>query len=118
MVIWNEDHGGYRQRLHEQIMGLIAAGTEANVTDRPGGIFVRPIEQISQEDRVLFQTVARVIITDRRGTLTDQFKQLRLTEGLMPAPLPTRITRGDVPEIAAKPRPDLMFENGLGRVHP
>jgi len=46
LVIWNEDHSGYRQELHEQIMGLIAAGIEANVTDRPGGIFVRPVEQI------------------------------------------------------------------------
>jgi len=35
LVIWNEDHAGYRQDLHDQIMGLIAAGTEANVTDRP-----------------------------------------------------------------------------------
>ena len=42
LVIWNEDHAGYRQLLQEQIMGLIAAGVEANVTERPGGIFVRP----------------------------------------------------------------------------
>ena len=46
LVIWNEDHAGYRQLLQEQIMGLIAAGIEANVTDRPGGIFVRPADQI------------------------------------------------------------------------
>ena len=29
LVIWNEDHAGYRQLLQEQIMGLIAAGLEA-----------------------------------------------------------------------------------------
>ena len=69
LVIWNEDHSGYRQELHEQIMGLIAAGIEANVTDRPGGIFVRPADQISNEDRILLQTVARAIITDSQGTL-------------------------------------------------
>jgi cyclic beta-1,2-glucan synthetase len=40
LVIWNEDHAGYRQLLHDQIMGLIAAGIEAGVTDQPGGIFV------------------------------------------------------------------------------
>jgi hypothetical protein len=40
-------------------MGLIAAGAEAKVTDRPGGIFVRPAEQISNEDRVL-HAVARL----------------------------------------------------------
>ena len=37
LVIWNEENADYRQGLQEQIMGLIAAGTEANVTDRPGG---------------------------------------------------------------------------------
>ena len=39
LVIWNEDHDGYRQRLQEQILGLIAAGVEAHVVDRPGRHF-------------------------------------------------------------------------------
>ena len=75
LVIWNEDHAGYRQLLHDQIMGLIAAGIEASLTDRPGGIFVRPADQISEEDRILIQTVARAIITDSRGTLADQINR-------------------------------------------
>jgi len=75
LVIWNEDHAGYRQVLHDQIMGLIAAGIEANVTDRPGGIFVRPADQISNEDRILIQTVARAILTDSRGVLADQINR-------------------------------------------
>ncbi|RZA28509.1 MAG: cyclic beta 1-2 glucan synthetase, partial [Lysobacteraceae bacterium] len=72
LVIWNEDQAGYRQQLQEQILGLVSAGPEGNVLDRPGGIFVRPAQQISQEDRVLLQTVARVIISDQRGTLAAQ----------------------------------------------
>ena len=67
LVIWNEDRAGYRQLLQDQIIGLIAAGIEANVIDRPGGIFVRSADQISNEDRILFQTVARAIISDTRG---------------------------------------------------
>src|SRR4029077_13458270 len=69
LVIWNEDRGGYRQVLQDQIMGLVAAGVEAQVIDRPGGIFVRQVQQIAQEDRDLLQSVARAIITDRRGSL-------------------------------------------------
>ena len=38
----------YRQALHDQIMGLIASGIDAQAIDRPGGIFVRPAQQISQ----------------------------------------------------------------------
>ncbi len=29
LVIWNEDPSGYRQNLQDQIMGLIAAGSDA-----------------------------------------------------------------------------------------
>ncbi len=75
LVIWNEDRAGYRQLLQDQIIGLIAAGIEANVIDRPGGIFVRSADQISNEDRILFQTVARAIISDKRGPLIDQINR-------------------------------------------
>jgi len=118
LVIWNEDHAGYRQHLQEQIMGLIAAGVEANVTDRPGGIFVRPADQISREDRLLFQAVARAIIIDSRGTLTEQINRRVSAEGTTPALLPTRTHRPEPSSVAAMPRQDLMFSNGLGGFTP
>jgi cyclic beta-1,2-glucan synthetase len=75
LVIWYEDQSGYRQALHDQIMGLIASGIDAQAIDRPGGIFVRLLDQISNEDRVLMQSVARAIISDSRGSLADQVKR-------------------------------------------
>ncbi len=114
LVIWNEDHIGYRQLLHEHIMGLIAAGIEANVVDRPGGIFVRPGEQISNEDRVLLQTVARAIISDSRGTLEEQIGRRGPAETRVPRFTPTRIQRTEIASVAAKPRADLLLFNGLG----
>ncbi len=118
LVIWNEDHAGYRQGLNEQIMGLIAAGVEANVTDRPGGIFVRPSEQISDEDRILFQTVARVIISDSRGSLAEQIDRRNPVETPVPRLIPTRIRLTESPAAAALPRRDLVFFNGLGGFTP
>jgi cyclic beta-1,2-glucan synthetase len=118
LVIWNEDHAGYRQLLHDQIMGLIAAGIEANVTDRPGGIFVRPADQISEEDRILIQTVARAIITDSRGTLEDQIAPRSFVEATVPLLIPTRTHRSEPLAVAALPRHDLMFFNGLGGFTP
>ena len=64
-----------RQLLQEQIMGLVAVGIEAHVMDRPGGIFVRRAEQISDEDRILLLSVARAIISDSRGGLTEQINR-------------------------------------------
>jgi cyclic beta-1,2-glucan synthetase len=118
LVIWNEDHAGYRQLLHDQIMGLIAAGIEANVTDRPGGIFVRPADQISEEDRILIQTVARAIITDRRGALEEQINRRSFVEATMPLLTPTRTHRSEPLAVAALPRHDLTFFNGLGGFTP
>ena len=118
LVIWNEDHSGYRQGLHDQIMGLIAAGIVANVTDRPGGIFVRTADQISNEDRILLQTVARVIITDSRGTLEEQISRSGLADVLVPRLAPTRTRRPKPSAIAALPRRDLAFFNGLGGFTP
>jgi cellobiose phosphorylase len=118
LVIWNEDHAGYRQLLHDQIMGLIAAGIEANVTDRPGGIFVRPGDQISNEDRILLQTVARAILTDSRGALAGQINRRGLGEVTVPRLTPTRTPRAEPSPTAALPRHDLLFYNGLGGFTP
>ena len=114
LVIWNEDHAGYRQLLHDQIMGLIAAGIEANVTERPGGIFVRPGDRIAEEDRILIQTAARVIISDSRGSLADQINGRSQMESAVPLLTPTRTHRSEPPAVAPLPRHDLTFYNGLG----
>ncbi|RDS79541.1 cyclic beta 1-2 glucan synthetase [Dyella monticola] len=84
LVIWNEDQAGYRQELQDLILGLIASGTEANLIDRPGGIFVRPSQQLSAEDRVLVQSVARIVLYDSRGTLAEQIERRRV-ESQLPA---------------------------------
>ncbi len=118
LVIWNEDRGGYRQLLQEQIMGLIAAGIEAHVVDRPGGIFVRSAEHISLEDRVLFQSVARVIVTDGRGTLAEQLNRRIAIDKQTPQFAPTRPLRPDSAADATLPSRELTFFNGLGGFTP
>ena len=119
LVIWNESHAGYRQVLQEQIMGLIAAGVAAQVIDRPGGIFVRRADQISDEDRTLLQAVARVMISDRRGALADQINHrgrmmARAPRVNFPRFKPVRAPRAGLAAQATAPPRDLLFDNGLG----
>jgi hypothetical protein len=85
LVIWNEDHGGYRQNLQSQIMSLISPITPKEGLDKRGGIYVRSSEQLSPEDRILFQTVARVIISDKLGTLEGQLSRRKWLKPSMPA---------------------------------
>ena len=120
LVIWNEDHSGYRQVLSDQIMALIAAGGESNVTDRPGGIFVRPADQIADEDRILVQTVARVVLTDVLGDLADQISQRSQVGRIYPPPLSIRGQRvKPTARIASTGlRTDLILWNGIGGFTP
>jgi len=114
LIIWNDDRGGYRQALQDEILGLIAAGVEANVIDRPGGIFVRAAEQIAAEDRILLQAIARAIISDARGGLPEQLKRSDPLE----LPIPRlSVARGEGAEAAvtaASPARDLILGNGIG----
>jgi hypothetical protein len=90
LIIWNEDHSGYRQALQDQIIGLINAGPEAHAIDRPGGVFVRRADQISEEDRVLMQAVARVIFSDSEGTFAEQVESHARPSLTMPRLVPVR----------------------------
>ncbi len=118
LVIWNEDHDVYRQRLQEQILGLIAAGVEAYFVDRPGGIFVRHAEQISSEDRVLFQSIARAIITDSSGALAEQINRRVPADVRIPPLAPTRSYRPQIPADADSPANGLILFNGIGGFSP
>jgi cyclic beta-1,2-glucan synthetase len=112
LVILNENISVYRQSLHDQITSLIASGVEAQQLDKPGGIFVRRLEQVSHQDRVLLQSVARVFLDDERGDLAEQLERRGPPELLMPALRPTRKPGAEpTPELASR---DLIFANGLG----
>lgn len=121
LVIWNEDHAGYRQQLQDQILGMIAAGIEANFTDRPGGIFVRAAEQMSQEDRTLFLALARVCLSDTRGTLATQVNRRSPKDTAEPPALRLNapwIRPAERPVAPPLPDNELQFFNGLGGFSP
>jgi cellobiose phosphorylase len=113
LVIWNEDDSVYRQTSQDAIMDLVAASPEAALVDKPGGIFVRRGEQMSEEDRALLQTVARVVLFDDAGTLIEQVERRGRGEVAIPALKPVR-RRAEPVTAAEVPQRDLTFFNGLG----
>jgi cellobiose phosphorylase len=114
LLIWNEDRAGYRQDLQDQIMGLIASGSEASLLDRPGGIFVRPSQQLSSEDRMVVQASARIILADNRGSLAEQISRRR-AETRPPRFEPTRPRRaGNLIATIEAPARELQLTNPHG----
>jgi cellobiose phosphorylase len=122
LVFWNEDASGYRRVLDDRILALVAAGSEAQLLDKPGGVFVRHVDSFPEEDRVLLQSVARIVLRDVDGSLAQQVDRWRQTEQ------PTRVALRTLARLAPPPviepppdeaippvpRQDLLFPNGFG----
>ena len=112
LVILNEDVSIYRQSLHEEIIGLIASSIGAQLLDKPGGIFARRLEQIPNDDRVLLQAAARVVLDDEKGSLEEQMAHRSVLEPVVSALRLTRFQTRD-PSEPLPPRTLTSF-NGLG----
>lgn len=112
LVILNEEEEGYERPLHEQIQRMIQAHTLRDQVEAPGGIFLRNVNQIPNEDLNLILSVARVVLVAARGTLRQQ-----LVSPLPPARYPTRlVVNRNIREEPSQPLPflELPYFNGLG----
>jgi cellobiose phosphorylase len=118
LVIWNENFGSYRQDLHEQIQSLIALANSVSINQQYGGIYLRSADQIPMEDRILMQTVARIIIDDQLGTLEEQISASQKAKLLPPDLEKTSLvgTRQEKSIISTrKLLPEgLVYNNGIG----
>jgi len=116
LVIWNEERGGYRQALHDEIMAIVGTSADAAMLEHPGGVFVRSIEQINHEDRVLIQSVARAVFSDQEGSLTEQLDARKTigSEIVVPDLAPSRAA--EPPDRASPPfpLPPRTLVNGVG----
>lgn len=113
LIIWNEDQSGYRQLLHDRIMSMVTTGTRSALVDVPGGIFVRRSDQISDEDKVLMQAAARIVITDI-GSLAEQMERRGYPELNIPDLKPANIFAPHFQDAEKTPDRDLIFNNGIG----
>ncbi|MHB1083529.1 MAG: GH36-type glycosyl hydrolase domain-containing protein [Thiobacillus sp.] len=116
LVIVNEDFSGYRAVLHDQITGLINAGPDAQIIDKPGGVFVRRAEELSEDERVLLQTVARIVFSDTADTLIEPLER-RVSTDRVSDLLEPLLQPADEPISPLLPR-ERIFCNGLGGFTP
>jgi cellobiose phosphorylase len=114
LIIWNEDHGAYRHELQDQIVGMISSDAGIRLTqNQPGDIYVKSSDQISSEDRVLFESVAHVILDDKGGTLSEQITR-HYPEKILPPLLELYSTIPFNNSVQLSLPEDLLFFNGTG----
>jgi cyclic beta-1,2-glucan synthetase len=112
LVILNDSPTTYQQELHRELETIVRTGGLQGLQDKPGGIYLRRADQMTEPDRILLHAVARAVIVAERGLLEDQLQRSQVD-----APLPpTFVARGApqiYPEHVVAPA-DLTFFNGLG----
>ncbi len=116
LVILCEAYMGYRQNLMDAIVGLINASLEAKSLNQPAGIFVRNIEQVPEEDRMLIRAISRIVLSDRVGTLAEHLERHAIPKFNMPLLKPTRKPEENLSsdDVADTPHRELLFFNGWG----
>ncbi|HEY3396098.1 MAG TPA: glucoamylase family protein [Armatimonadota bacterium] len=83
LVIVNEHRTEYFEALQEQIRMLVDSSEERALVDKPGGVFSRRSEPMTEDERVLLQTVALVTLNGAAGSLQRQL-EARIYETLLP----------------------------------
>lgn len=110
LVIVNERSTSYVQDLQSALESIVRVNLRVPER-RKGGLFLLRGEMLSDEVRYLLQTVARVVIVCRRGTLAEQVKRLQEVAPAAEPPPPAPRSLAP-PEFVAPP--PLEFFNGVG----
>jgi len=115
LVILNEQDTGYFLDLRNAIQRqIVRMGEEASLNQRDG-IFVLRTDQLQSADKILFETVAGVILDEKSGSLAEHALRLTVpstrlpvfTASLSPALDPEPTEQLQLPD-------DLLLDNGLG----
>jgi cyclic beta-1,2-glucan synthetase len=112
LVILNDHPPTYIQGLQDELQSLVRTSGLQGLQDKPGGVFLRRSDLMSDADRILLHAVARVVIVTERGSLEDQLERRPIEE-----PLPALFTPRWPARAYTEPvesAPELTFFNGLG----
>jgi len=112
LVLLNEQPTSYFEEVNQQLLDLVRSSAEHDLMDVPGGIFICKAAVSTEEDKVLLQAAARVMLVGDRGPLASQLDRIERMP-TPPAPFTaTRAPRG--PGDAELEALDLEFDNGFG----
>jgi cyclic beta-1,2-glucan synthetase len=118
LVILNEHAPSYVQDLQELLETLVRTSQSAGPHDghEPhGNVYIVRADRLTATQRDVLQSVARAVLSSRRGTLAEQVTRAQRPDAAAPLALPRRAAaRPPVPAAATPRRRDLELDNGLG----
>ena len=112
LLILNDQPPSYEQSFNEDLQAMIRSGGMQTQMDKPGGIYLRRTDIMSEADRVTLHTAARVTFVMSRGTLEEELARKIKKSEKSPLFIPRRSSHvyEDIPETA----PAIEFANEFG----
>src|SRR5262249_43073071 len=114
LVLSSEQAASYHEALLKDLKELIRVSDSSDLADKPGGVFVLKESHLLEDDRILVQSAAQVVLVGDRGLLASQLERI---ERITSLPAPLALTREPSPWLDSEPGPSLgplAFDNGLG----
>ncbi len=75
LVILNEYPGGYIQPVQDELERLVASSHAHQMLNKPGGVYVKRADVMTEADHILLNSVARVVLVGNLGTLDVQLNR-------------------------------------------
>ena len=72
LVVLNEYPGGYIQPVQDELEKIVGASHAHQMLNRPGGVYVKRGDIMPEADRILLNSIARVVLVGSRGSLDVQ----------------------------------------------
>jgi len=116
VVILNERAPSYVQDLQSLLEALVRTSQSAAAHDGHaphGSVYILRSDRITPLQRDALLTVARAVLSNRRGTLAEQITREQRPDAPPIAPLRRPPVARSLPDLPL-PRPDLELFNGLG----
>jgi cyclic beta-1,2-glucan synthetase len=114
LILLAEETSDARQKLVDRIQSFVASHSQTGLLQKPGGIFIWDLAQLTPEEHLLFQAAARVVLTDQDGTLAQQLRRPPISNELPPIRSQENSPEPNSDEQELIPTGPLLFDNGVG----
>jgi len=111
LVILNEDESSYLQPLQELLREVVTGSHGRDIQDKPGGVHIRNANIMSEDDRILLYTTARIVL---RGGFGPIRLQIKLDDNGNILPANKDFKREEIKYIREEQPLDLYYFNGYG----
>ena len=113
LVLLDEERDSDSEGVSEQLAQVVREAGFDELANRPGGVFVLRKEELSEDEAILLEATARVVLDGARGSLSTQLDRIEWVRS-QPELLVPEQPPGHWNDEPVRLPEGLQFDNGLG----